>query len=290
MDYNKYFELALPNLTCHEMLLKRDDAIGYKREYEDFVLAMLNHAECYQFESDILRKYAGNTLQDIDAVMQEMPWIKQVGIYLPNPSSEDHPEAIYFDTVMDLVIEKHHMFYDRFFAYLMKHTDLLKIDLCLTYQLEKYHDSDLASFSRFLHLVIRKFKGRIIPEETVLTIQEWIIEQSKETKSKDTEVTNDQLRRGRISRRSGDNVTALSREQTILLIQYLKEFGIILKDEYLTDLETGKAFEILTGFSQNTIRQDLGKYYMFQNKDNLQKIQKVINGITSQIGKQLADS
>lgn len=291
MDYNKYYELSLHNLTCHELLLQRDDLSGYKKQYEDFVIAMLDQAECFEFETDVLSKYnRGNSLQDIEGILEDIPWITPMGVYLPNPANNNHPELIYFDTAKDMVIETYHMFYDRFFAYLMKHTDLLKVDYCLAYQLNTHHGGDLVKFSRFLHLVIRKFKGKIIPEETVLTMQEWIADFSNEMKVRESDATKDQPRRGRINRRSGDNVTSLSREQTILLIQYFKEFGIILKDEYLTDLEAGKAFEILTGFSQNTIRQDLGKYYMFQTKDNLHKVLKVMNEVTSQIDKQLADS
>lgn len=65
---------------------------------------------------------------------------------------------------------------------------------------------------------------------------------------------------GRINRRADDNITSQNREQAILLIQYMKEAGIFLKDEYLTDSDAGKAFELLTGFSQNTLRQDFGNF------------------------------
>jgi len=58
------------------------------------------------------------------AYLRKFPWIKDVGVHLSSPAHEGHPEAIYFDTAMDVVIEKHHMFDDRFFAYLMKQTDL----------------------------------------------------------------------------------------------------------------------------------------------------------------------
>jgi len=59
----------------------------------------------------------------------------------------------------------------------------------------------------------------------------------------------------------------------------LKQVGVFLKDEYLTDLDAGKAFELLTGYSQNTLRQDLGKFYQFENKENLKRLHQTFSQV-----------
>jgi hypothetical protein len=132
--------------------------------------------------------------------------------------------------------------------------------------------------------LLRKFENGVIPEKTMTTIQEWIdaktIQQKKEDESDSIQSGK---RRGRINRRAEDNITSLNREQTILLIQYLKQAGVFLKDEYLTDLDAGKAFELLTGYSQNTLRQDLGKFYQFQSKENLKKLHQTLSQVIHQI-------
>lgn len=168
-----------------------------------------------------------------------------------------------------------------FFAHLLKHTDLLQIDQCLAYQLKKYHNNDFSAFSR-LALMLRKFGGVVIPEKMIVTIQEWInvkTAQQKKVENESGDSTLSGKKRGRINRRAEDNITSLNREQTILLIQYLKEASVFLRDEYLTDLDAGKAFELLTGDSQNTLRQDLGKFYQFQSKENLKKLHQIFSQI-----------
>ena len=162
----------------------------------------------------------------------------------------------------------------------------MKVDECLTYQLEKYHANNFTSFSRLLALMIRKYEGSIISEKTAFTIQEWVATKDQQEKPAQ-ETIGSGKKHGRINRRAEDNITALNREQTILLIQYLKEAGVFLRDEYLTDADAGKAFELLTGYSQNTLRQDLGKFYQFQNKENLKKLHQIFSQLTQQIDKQL---
>ncbi|MBI4930509.1 MAG: hypothetical protein HY841_07090 [Bacteroidetes bacterium] len=65
--------------------------------------------------------------------------------------------------------------------------------------------------------------------------------------------------KGKIKRERDDKATRLNQEQTALLIYCLRKTQVILKDEYLNNKETGQAFSILTGYSADTIRQNLNK-------------------------------
>jgi hypothetical protein len=137
--------------------------------------------------------------------------------------------------------------------------------------------------------MLRKFESVVIPEKTIVTIQEWIDAKAAQQKKEEDESGDSSLsgkKRGRINRRAEDNITILNREQTILFIQYLKQVGVFLKDEYLTDLDAGKAFELLTGYSQNTLRQDLGKFYQFENKENLKKLHQTFSRVVHLIESQ----
>lgn len=90
-------------------------------------------------------------------------------------------------------------------------------------------------------------------------------------------------------RTAQDKLTCLSQEQTVLLMYYLQRENVLLKDEYLTDMDAGKAFEILTGYSQNTIRLNLGKFHIYQNKTNLKEIDNLLTRLKIAIGKALKE-
>lgn len=68
--------------------------------------------------------------------------------------------------------------------------------------------------------------------------------------------------KGKIKRERDDKATSLNQEQTALLIYCLRKTKIILKDEYLNNKEAGQAFSILTGYSADTLRQNLNKSEM----------------------------
>lgn len=80
--------------------------------------------------------------------------------------------------------------------------DLLKIDQCLTYQLEKHRNNNFNAFARLLKLIVRKFGDSIIPEKTVITIQEWITVNEQEN----LKGPNSGKKHGRINRRADDNI------------------------------------------------------------------------------------
>lgn len=94
-----------------------------------------------------------------------------------------------------------------------------------------------------------------------------------------------QSKKGKVKREAQDKKTCLSQEQTVLLIHYLREEKVFLKDEYLNDKDTGIAFKILTGYSQNTLRLNLGKPLLYQNKINLKEIDNLLTRLKIAIGK-----
>ena len=91
----------------------------------------------------------------------------------------------------------------------------------------------------------------------------------------------------KIKRTANDNLTCLSQEQTVLLMYYLQKEGVLLKGEYLSDMDAGKAFEILTGYSPNTLRQNLSKFNLYLNRTNLTEIDNLLTRLKTAIGEGL---
>ena len=94
-------------------------------------------------------------------------------------------------------------------------------------------------------------------------------------------------KKGKVKREAQDKLTCLNQEQTVLLMYYLQQERVLLKDEYLSDLDAGKAFEILTGYSQHTLRQNLSKFHLYQNKTNLKEIDNLLTRLKIAIDKAL---
>jgi len=91
--------------------------------------------------------------------------------------------------------------------------------------------------------------------------------------------------RGKIKRGPNDTFTSLSQEQTVLLLYYLQKERAFLKDEYLDATDAGIAFEILTGYSHNTIRQKLSKFNHYQTPENFKALTDLFSRIISEIKK-----
>jgi hypothetical protein len=85
---------------------------------------------------------------------------------------------------------------------------------------------------------------------------------------------------GKVKREAHDKRTSLSQEQTALLMYYLQQEKVFLKGDYLTDKDMGVAFEILTGYSQNTLRQSIGKFTKNLSHENLKEIQRLLKSLT----------
>ena len=93
----------------------------------------------------------------------------------------------------------------------------------------------------------------------------------------------------KIKRTANDNLTCLNQAQTALLIYYLQQERVFLKDELLKKTDAGAAFEILTGYSQETLRQELGKLKDHQNKINLKEIDNLLTRLKIAIDKALKE-
>lgn len=151
-----------------------------------------------------------------------------------------------------------------------------------------HYENKLINFSRFLHLIVRKYKGEILSENTSTTIQEWISLKEKQNANESLAKSESPKKRIGLFRQGDDKLTSLNREQTVLLIYYLQAVKVFLRDEYLTDTDAGRAFELLTGYSSNTIRQGLTKFMNYQNNHNLFELKRVLHQMVLKIEKDIA--
>ena len=92
---------------------------------------------------------------------------------------------------------------------------------------------------------------------------------------------------GKVKREANDKRTCLSQDQTVLLMHYLQQEHVILRDEYLSDLDAGRAFEILTGYSQHTLRQNLSDANLNKNDESLKTIDHLLTRLKIAIGNDL---
>ncbi|MHB8260345.1 MAG: hypothetical protein ACYDCN_05695 [Bacteroidia bacterium] len=126
--------------------------------------------------------------------------------------------------------------------------------------------------------------------ETIQTIHEWIEAKEKQQSAlKGTSEKQVGKEKNKVTRAAEDKKTCLSLEQTVLLIHYLQQERVFLNDEYLNDTEMGTAFEILTGYSPNTIRINLGDSHLQKNKTkiNLTKVDKILSRLQIAVGNDL---
>jgi hypothetical protein len=81
----------------------------------------------------------------------------------------------------------------------------------------------------------------------------------------------------------------LNQEQTALLIYCLRKTKVILIDEFLNNKEAGVAFSILTGYSADTIRQNLSKTELHKTATakNVEMVEKALKEVLKYIEKQV---
>ena len=85
----------------------------------------------------------------------------------------------------------------------------------------------------------------------------------------------------RIKREREDNRTALNLDQTVLLGEYLRKYSVILGQGDLTNTELAHGLNILTQFSENTLRQSLS--LTGSSRENLEKLKDVLSKVVTQI-------
>lgn len=107
-------------------------------------------------------------------------------------------------------------------------------------------------------------------------------------KGKEEEKTETIRSKGKIKREREDNLTRLNQEQTTLLVHFLQAGKIILRDEYLNNKEAGQAFSVLTGYSADSIRQNLSETELkrISNKKNLDSLSNALTSLQLLIDKE----
>lgn len=240
------YKLILNDITSGESVSP------FNKDFEDYkktAFLFLNHKGKYLFAEDILSHYKiGMTLENL--FEQE----KERFIQGCNRKRSGKMESTWHDIQSDEEIYFEDDFFDFFFACKLRHLDLLEIGDFLSFHLEYSFKNTRQKFLSFLNLSISQFHEKLLSPLIIEALNEWI-KTNNETESL---IESGDKIKGRIPREAGDHLTTLNLHQTALLIQFMQHAGIILKGDYLTYLQAGKAFNILTGFSSNSLRQQLG--------------------------------
>jgi hypothetical protein len=277
------WEIYLNHLTLSEQLNNRADF----NEYKETVISMLRCSDKFLLENTILEVLAlelrtGNndplTMEEVEVVYPGR-FVRDV--------SEDTEERIWYDLMAPEYIEpSNELFYDVFFTYKLRSLNLLEIDPFLEYQLTK-HQNNRDKFMRFIQVALRMHAGKLLSHSHIQTVTEWFAKRHKEAvnTSNGSEAISIKTK-GRYKRQQDDKLTKLNQEQTALLIYCLQKGRIILKDEYLNNKEAGQAFGILTGYSPDSLRQNLGKTDLprIVTKRNIKAVHDALTNLTILIG------
>jgi len=279
-DYE--LELNLNRMTMWEHL-------GHKntfKKYRECVVMLMQSKDLYLFEDEVLKSHKSD---NIEQVLQEYPHILRTGAHRKNKDGSFSKK--YLDLSAEYFVQPQNFLYDIFFAYKLRQLDLLKMDTFLEYHILNYYDNNLQEFSRFLRICIRKHEAKLLNPEIIQTINEWVETKEKQQQQnlQGSENQTVKAKKGKVKREAHDKLTCLSQEQTALLMYYLQQERVFLKDEYLKNIEAGKAFEILTGYSQNTLRQELSNAKDYQNKINLKEIDNLLTRLKIAIDKALKE-
>ena len=244
-------ELILNHITAGEYRLRFD------KDYEDYIQIahlFLSHKGKYLFAEDILSQY--NEDMTLEKLFEQN---KDRFIQGANQEKDGIRQKTWYDIWSTEEIERNDDFFDYFFSCKLRHLSLLDIDELLDFHLEYSFKNNKQEFFRFLQLTMRQYQDELLNPQLIETVHEWI-EVNKTIKNNEvqTDFDNPEKIKGRIQREAGDKLTHLSLVQTALLIQFMQESKIILKGDNLTYTQVGKAFNILTGYSAHTLRQQLG--------------------------------
>lgn len=275
------FELNLNRITIIEQLKYPDTFLTYRKE----VVLLLNLKQKSYCENSILnlcrshnqnnfnQEVNNNNTTSIECIISQYPHIVR-GANLAK-DSKGIMNQTYFDLETDYIVMPDDFCYDKFFVRKLRQVDLIDLPHFLGYHLEKYYQSNKKLFVNFLKLAQRKHQAEFSQVELWPTVNELVVDilNSELESSK----TYGHFPKRQLKRDANDKLTALNLEQSVLLISYLQKEKIILPDSYLSDKTISQAFELLTGYSQNTIRQSLGQYINFRNKINLKQLDILID-------------
>lgn len=242
----KSYKLILNEITSDESLPP------FSKDFEAYrhsAFMFLNHKGKFLFAEDLLASYrSGMTLESL--------FEQESGRFIQgcNRNKAGNMESTWYDIMSCEEVFAYDDLFDFFFACKLRHLDLLDIRDYLSFHLEYSFKNNKVKFLSFLNLSLGQYHERLLSPLIINAIQEWI--EGNNEANNNTE--QDGKIKGRIPREAGDRLTSINLHQTALLIQFMQQTGIILKGDYLTYLQAGKAFNILTGYSDNSLRQLLG--------------------------------
>lgn len=248
---NNSYKLILNDITAGESVAPFNK--GFE-EYKKMAFLFLNHKGKYLFAEDILSKYReGLTLENLFEQEQDR--------FIPgaNQKKGAKMERTWFDIWSIDEFERSDEFFDFFFASKLRHLSLLEINEFLNFHLDYSFKNNKREYLTFLNIPLRQYYESLLSPNIIETIKEWVKTEKSINETEGLAGTAKEAKiKGRIAREAGDHLTALNVNQTALLIQFMQQAGIILKGANLTYSQAGAAFNILTGYSANTIRQQLG--------------------------------
>jgi hypothetical protein len=279
---NWNLELNLNRITMAEQLVHPNTF----KDYRQIIIGLLQIKEMYFFEDEIFEECEPDNMEK---VLSEYPNIIRTGAQRKNEDGTFSKKYLHLSPIY--FVQPQDAWYDNFFAYKLRQLDLLEIDEFLDYHLENYYQNNLQEFSRFLRICIRKHEAKLLKPEISQTVNEWIDTKEKKEQQALQGIENQsaKIKKGKIKRESQDKLTCLSQEQTVLLMSFLQQERIFLKDEYLNKKDAGIAFEILTGYSQHTLRQNLSNAKDYQNKTNLKEIDNFLTRLKIAMDKALKE-
>ncbi len=261
------YELILNHITAME-------SMHYSETYDDYkqmAYLFLNHKGKWLFKEDILLEFREG--RNFDEILAENPDRFVRGA---NHKKDGKMEATWYDIWSTEEIERDDSFFDFFFACKLRHLDLIEVDDFLDHHLVNSFEGNNIDYNRFLNIALRKHRERLTPE-IITTVQEWINSQIANLEKDGGSI--DGIK-GRIKREQGDNKTCLTVVQTALLIEYLQKAKIILPTGALNYKQAGEAFYLLTGYSPDSLRQQMGtKGQQSLRHEDYQELRKVISDL-----------
>lgn len=238
-------------------------------KYTRDVLMLLQIKGMFIYEQDILKEYGEKSMEDLTSSYPDK--FVYAGKRRNDRTEEFRPT--WFDISPFYNVVPRDAMYDLFFSYELRNLDILETDEFLSYQYKKHFEGDLTKFKRFLVLTIRKHGSKLLSLDQIETINEWM---SMTNAEPELSGVISEKSKGRLKREAGDNLTGLNLHQTALLVHFMQEAKIILKDEYLNKTQAGQAFSILTGYSADALRLELNSEKFNFSKANLTDLQNII--------------
>lgn len=293
----------IPELELNLAWMAINEQLKFKNQFQEYattVVLLLTSMNKYLLEADVIKQFKTD---DIGNLLKTSPHLLKLNAFIKTEDGTLSPKYLHIAEPYD--VQPEDLLYDYFFAYRLRQMPLLSVDSFLNYHLHFYYNYDIARYIHFLKLCVRTHDGKLL-QKTITTVTEWIEEQiiqdkhNKQVqqeqavlaiKTQQSEIEQELKIKGKHPKREAfDNKTCLTQEQTVLLLHYLQEKKVIFRDEYLTNKNAGIAFELLTGYSQNTLRQDLSKINDYKSKPNLKAVDNALTAMKLALDKDLKES